>query len=141
MSNTIINFFSNYIEVEVNPEYFIFRKSGKEIVVRTVIYLSTDTRPRVLAVGDEHIPSTPNVRIDLFGSEENSMLIEKGGCLDAYFRHCIRLLNRPSYFIGLRPNVIFLNVSSLNGILGGYQRVVLKSIASNAGVLKSNFKN
>lgn len=132
MFNAIINFFKNYIEVEVHPEYFIFRKSGKEIAVKTVIYLSTDTRPRVLAVGDDHIPSTPNVRIDLFGSEEKSLLIEKGGCLDAYFRHCIWLLNRPSYFIGLRPNVI---------ILGGYQMVVLKSIASNAGVMKSIFRN
>lgn len=135
----LIGLLSGEIEIKVSPDYFIFRRKSQEISIRPVIYISLERTLRVLGVGDDHVPAEPNVSIDLFQPEGTSVgSIDKAECLDAFFRYCFRKIMSRKAFI--RPRIVFRNVVSFNGILCGYQRIVLKNAAINAGARECLFQ-
>jgi hypothetical protein len=135
----LIGFLSGGIEVEVSPDYFRFRRKGQEINFRTVIFISLDGKPRVLGVGDDHIPAEPNLRIDLFKPEDTILgALDRAECLDAFFRYCIRKTMSRTTLI--RPRIVFRNAVSLKSILCGYQRMILKNAAINAGARECLFQ-
>jgi hypothetical protein len=139
MLSYLIGILSGDIEVEVSPDYFRLTRRGQETNFRTVIYISADRNPRVLGVGDENIPIEPSIRIDLFKPDDfNVGFFDKAEVLEAFFRHCIRKAVTRRAMI--RPRVVFRNAASLSGTLCGYQRLVLKHIATSAGARECSFQ-
>ena len=135
----IIRIFSSDVEVEVNNDYFSFRRKGQEINFRTVIYISNDGgKPRVLGVGDSPVITESNIRIDLFKPEAQGVeFVAKAECLDAFFRYCIR--KTLGHRTVIRPRILFSNSESLRTILCGYQRIILSRAAMNAGARECLF--
>jgi hypothetical protein len=139
MLSYLITTLSNDIEVGISPDYFNFKRKGQETNFKTIIYISTDGKPRVLGVGDEHIPTEPHIKIELFKPEGLSIVsFDKAECLEEFFRYCIRkTVNRTAL---IRPRIVFRNAASLKGILCGYERMILKHTAINAGARECLFQ-
>jgi hypothetical protein len=140
VTNYLLGIFSNDIEVEVSPDYFYFRRKGRETRIKTIIYLSSDGKNRVLGVGDCYMPTGFHIKIELFEHEASNIgSYDKFDYLYLFFKYCIekKLLIR-KYEL-LRPLIIFRNQASLKGILSGDEKMILRNAAVNAGARECLF--
>lgn len=138
--NYLIGILSNDIEVEVSPDYFYFRRKGQETRIKTIIYLSSDGKNRVLGVGDGYMPTGFHIKIELFKHEASNIgSYDKSDYLYSFFKYCIekKLLIRKLELI--RPRIIFRNQASLKGILSGDEKMILRNTAENAGARECLF--
>jgi hypothetical protein len=139
MLNYLIGILSDDIEVEVSPDDFCFRRKGQETRIKTIIYLSSDGKPHVLGVGDGYMPTEPHIKIELFKPEASNIgSYDKSDYLYAFFKYCIekKLLIRK---LLIRPRIVFRNQASLKGILCGYEKMILRNTAMDAGARECLF--
>ena len=127
------------IEVEVSPDYFCFRRKGREVRIKTIIYLSSDGKHRVLGIGDGYMPTEPHIKIELFKLEASDIgSYDKSEYLISFFKYCIeKKLERK--FELVRPRIVFRNQASLKGILRGNEQMILRNTAENAGARECLF--
>ena len=140
MFNYLFSILSNDIEVEVSPDYFCFRRKGQKTRIKTIIYLSSDGKPRVLGVGDGYMATEPHIKIELFKPEASNIgSYDKSNYLYLFFKYCFEKKLLISKFELIRPLIVFRNQASLKGILGGYQKMILRNAAVNAGARECLF--
>jgi hypothetical protein len=130
---------SEDIKVEITPDYFYFRRRGRENRIKTTVCLSSDGKHKILGFGDSDMPSQPHIIVELFKSESSSIRsFDKYECLSEYFEHGIRgLMSRTDI---IRPRIVFSNHESLKGILCGYEKMILKRASIDAGARGCLFK-
>jgi hypothetical protein len=141
MLSSILKLISAKIEIEVSPDRFVFRRNNEVKSLTTKIYLSSNSaKALVLGIGDEFIPTQPNVCVELFRDSQEIELptLAKSECLDAFFRHAFRMVTRRSIMI--RPQVVFKNSESLHNLLCGYQDSILMAAAIDAGARECIFE-
>ncbi len=125
-----MNPFINTIEVDVNPEYFYFRRPGKEIRVEPTVYLSQKGKSFLVeAVGLIDNPPESLLRVDLFKPGKHAL--HNSECFEAFLKYCIRMVIARNVL--LRPRIIFRRSESLRDILCGYERQVLRDAVLRAG--------
>jgi hypothetical protein len=142
MLSNILNLLSAKIEIEVSPDRFVFKRDDVIKSISTKVYLSNNsTKAIIIGIGDEFIATQPNICVELFQEIQEGELpnLVKSKCLDAFFMHAFRLITRRTAMI--RPRVVFKNSQSLHALLCGYQDIILRTAATNAGARECLFEN
>lgn len=130
--DTLAKVFGKDIEVTANPTEFLFRQGDAVLSLRPLVTVSSETPPKVLAVGERVAVTQVAVVVDLFDSrsaEAHTGL--KNDCLEAFFRYAFaRLANRATI---IRPRVIVSVTRELSHILCGYEAPIFAAALVRAG--------
>jgi hypothetical protein len=140
MLATIIQLLSKDIEITVSSDRFLFKCNDELKSIKTKVYISkSEGKRRLLGIGGEYTPTSPNVCIELFKHKSNELGLAREECLEAFLRHAFYTTSKRRAF--LRPKVIFKNSNSLSDVLCGYQKLILSTAAMNAGAHKCLFED
>jgi hypothetical protein len=130
---------SDEIEVTISPDVVSVTCKGKLESLKPVVYVSSDeTNPIIIAVGSSADPSEPHIQVNLFHS--GTLLpdwLDKGIVLERFFQYVFR--SALNLGVLTRPRVIVRGADSLNSILCGYQKSLLKNALIKAGAGKCVF--
>jgi hypothetical protein len=130
------------IEIIVSVEAVSVSYRGRLERLKPVVYISKGkTNPVVLAVGDSNAPAEPHVQVDLFGSSASfPKALDKGIILEEFFVYIFRdLLRLNALKLLIRPRVVLKGASSLDSILCGYQKALLRAAVIKAGARECVF--
>jgi hypothetical protein len=110
--------------------------------LKPVVYISPDeTNPIVIAVGDSQAPTEPHVQIALFEpSVSLPKSVDKAVALEKFFAfilHNLLSLGVPRLLAGVRVTV--KGIDSLDSVLCGYQKSLLKGAILKAGARECVF--
>ncbi len=139
----LLKLLSGIIEIEIHPDHFRFRRKDRELIIPTYLDLSVNGKKfKVFAVGEDFVvPDSilPKMRIYLFNTTDPNLTeLDKADCLDAFLRYGF---SKVSNRVFIRPRVVVSNVNSLQNILGGFQKSLIKQAVLNAGASECTFIN
>jgi len=138
----LLNKLSENIEMTIGAETVSVSYQDKFEHLKPVVYISKDeTNPIVIAVGCSEVPTEPHIRVDLFCSGAPlPKSMEKDAVLEAFFTYIFRdLLNLNALKRLVRPRVILKGADSLDSILCGYQKSLLRNALLKAGARECVF--
>jgi hypothetical protein len=100
-----------------------------------------ETNPIIIAVGNSKVPAEPHIQVDLFGSNMSlPKSLDKGAVLERFFAYILRdLLSLNVLKLLVRPRVILKGADSLDSILCGYQKSLLRTAIIEAGARECIF--
>ncbi len=130
---------SDDVQVTIGPDVVSVTCKGKLESLRPVVYVSSDeTNPIIIAVGSSTGPSEPHIQVNLFHSGTPLPdWIDKDIVLERFFQYVFRsVLN---FGVLARPRVIVRGADSLDSVLCGYQKSLLKNALVKAGAGKCVF--
>lgn len=140
MLTTIINKLTGKITIDITPEMFIFSWRGRSISIETFLYLFNENEKyKILGIGENFEGSDTCHRIDLFsGPPPKNNTISRSELLEAFLRFGFRKITDR---VLIQPTIIFRGTYSINEILAGYQKTVLRDAAFKAGAYAVEIEN
>lgn len=137
MLDAILSLISPKVTLYVSPETFVFESKKLTLTLGTWLYFADISGGRrILGVGETFEGCEKCIRLDLF---KRCVIpdLDQFACLVDYFRFAFHKLSNRRVLV--RPIANFRNTESLNELLCGYGKALLKQTASEAGAHTVNF--
>jgi len=125
------------IEISLSPTEVCIRKGDTTLSLRPIVTLSSESRLRVLAVGEKVPPTEPITEIELFNPQSiGTAPYLKYECLKTFFQSGFSRLGRRF----LRPRVIVSVSPEFTNLFCGYEAPLLSQAILDAGAYGCVFK-
>lgn len=132
----MFSFLKNEILIDVAEDSFTFTKDDKSIDIKTVMWLSNDSKLIVLEIGKDYYGPTPAKKFSIFDKETNESLMELRA--QSFLKYGIGKILEGTFILS-RPKVTFKNSARLKDVLVGKEREFLISTAKAAGARAVEF--
>jgi len=137
-----LNKLSEDIEITIGVETVSVSYRDRFERLKPVVYISkSETNPIIIAVGDSEAPAEPHIQVALFDSSVSlPKSLDKGAALERFFAYILRdLLGLSVLKLLACPRVILKGADSLDSILCGYQKSLLRTAMIEAGARECVF--
>lgn len=137
MKKDFFMLFSPKIEMDINLDYFTFKKDGVIKKVETFMYVTTNPKnTRIVSVGELPGQQEETIKTYLF-QKDNNPYKDKYDILVAFINHCLTLIM--SKYSVVRPSIFISGIEKLDPILCGYQKKIINDSITDAGAARVKF--
>jgi len=135
----VISKVSKDIEILLSVDSVTFKRDSTITKAKPILYISKDTKPKVLCWGKEAPPNEEHLKINVFNhnatGEKISASIEE--CLVAFFSMGIREVVGWSSLV--RPKIIVHNIDSLSRMASNVHKDLIEKVLMQCGARLCKF--